>query len=148
MLKKLSIFTFLLLLMIAGIWVYLFPPHTNPYAIKQEELASRFGVNIKDYPFETDFPSGYFYSVIKPGMTFNDVHEIVRGYEKVLRCRNTGKNYYYFSEIYYYFGSGDDDAIRFELFYDKQGNFERFQGEDKNSRSIMIFGCEEGLIQN
>jgi len=53
-----------------------------------EELASELGVRISDYPYEKSFPVGYFYTVLKPGMTIEEVHKIVRSYKQVLRCKS------------------------------------------------------------
>lgn len=137
-----------MLTFITLIGIFLFLHHSNSNEKKQEELAITLGVRIKDYPFVTVFPLGYFYTVIKPGMTLDDVHFIIRGYEKVLRCRDSAKDALYYKEVYYYFSPRDDEALRFQLFYDEQGRFLEFQGEDEDSRTIMTLGCEEGIIQN
>jgi len=107
---------------------------------KQEELAIILGVKIEDYPYQVDFPAGYFYSVLKTGMTYDQVHAIVRGYESVYRC-------YGINEIYYYFSNDDDTALRFRLVYDKQERYIELQGEDPNSRTLGLGpGCSGGLL--
>ncbi len=88
------------------------------------------------------FPVGYFYSVLKPGMTYAEVHSMVRGYEGVYRC-------YGFSKIYYYFSVDDNDAIRFRLTYDGQSKFVELQGEDPDScTSGWGPGCSVGLLRD
>ena len=77
-------------------WVYF--SHRNPYKKEQEKLAILLGINIKDYPYERAFPIGYFYKVLKPGMSISEIHGLVQGYEKVLRC-STGEPAYYYSII-------------------------------------------------
>jgi hypothetical protein len=105
----------------------------------QIELAKHLGVRIEDYPFRSSFPSGYFYTILEPGMTIAEVQNIVQGYEKVLHCGNR-------SEIYYYFSSELVDAIRFKLRYDDQGNYWDFEGEEDDSRTLQTNGCKPGTI--
>lgn len=114
--------------------------NTNQKRI-QEDLAKQLGVKIGDYPYESSFPEGYFYTVLKPGMTINEVHQIVQGYEKVLHCEDIE------TEIYYYFSSEDEIALRFAIIYDDQWKFWRLRGEDTNSPSIRIEGCKDGPIR-
>src|SRR6266540_4516052 len=98
---------------------------------KQEELAKSLGVKIQDYPYQSDFPAGYFYTVLKPNMTYDEVHSIVRGYESVYNCYGT-------DELYYYFNKDANNALRFALYYDEQGHFVEMQGEDPNSRTLSL----------
>ena len=105
------------------------------------ELASRLGVRIEDYPYPADFPVGYFYSVLKPGMTYDKVHSIVCGYESAYRCYGTDEIYYYFSK------NEDENLMRFALYYDEQGQFVELQGEDPDSRTLGLGpGCSLGLL--
>ncbi len=106
---------------------------------QQEQLATNLGVSIDDYPYQGDFPAGYFYRVLKPGMTYEEVHHMVREYESVYRCFGT-------DEIYYYFSKNDDDALRFALYYDEEGRYVELQGEDPNSRTLSLGGCSPGLL--
>lgn len=112
----------------------------TPRERMQNQLAKELGVKIQDYPYPSSFPSGYFYTVLKPGMSISEVHEIVQGYEKVVQCDNL-------SEVYYYFSQKLEDAKRFELVYDDRGKYVRFEGEEDDSRTLQTFGCEPGLIQ-
>jgi len=105
----------------------------------QQQLAAQLGVEIDDYPYQSAFPDGYFYSALKPGMSIQEVHAIVRGYAKVLQCGD-------YAEIYYYYDTADTSAHRFRLFFDDDGNFEAFQGEDDDSRTIRTDGCAAGLL--
>jgi len=114
--------------------------YVNPYQKQQQKLAEQLGVKISDYPYPVSFPESYFVSVLQPGMTPDEVHKVIQGYEKVLNCGNA-------SEIYYYFSMSDDNALRFEVFYGiDKFKFEDLQGEDTNSRTIRTVGCTEGLV--
>jgi len=103
-------------------------------------LAQELGVRIDDYPYPKDFPVGYIKTEVKPGMQIAEVHEIVRGYEKVYRC---GK----YSEVYYFYSDDDWKALRVEIVYDKMKNFKELRLEDSNSRTIQVFDCIPGLLQ-
>lgn len=133
----------LILTVFVGLIVFLMQIQ-GPYMNEQKELAIKLGVEISDYPNTKSFPKGYFYSILKADMTVSEVHNIVKGFEKVYRCRSTGETYY--REVYYYFSSRDTDALRFQIFYDLNGKLKNFQGEDEDSRTITINDCEEGLI--
>lgn len=116
-------------------------PKGNRYKKQQETLAKEFGVKIQDYPWDKVFPVGYFYTILKPEMKVHDVHKIIIGYKKVYHCHD-------YKEIYYYFDTDDLKALRFEVFYDENRNFKMLQGEDEDSRSIIIVGCEEGVLDD
>lgn len=106
---------------------------------QQEKLANSLGVQIEDYPYPSSFPNGYFYIKLQSGMTINEIHAIVQGYENVYHCGD-------YSEIYYYYSQEDNKALRFELLYDEQGRFKQLRGEDDDSRTIRTEGCMPGLI--
>jgi hypothetical protein len=107
---------------------------------QQEELAKSLGVRIEAYPYPADFPAGYFYKVLKPGMTYDEVHSMVRGYKLVYRC-------FGMDEVYLYFNEKSDDALLFALHYDQQGRYIELQGDDPNSRTLSIGpGCDAGLL--
>lgn len=141
--KKKSVLLIILvtigILLFSFLWI-LPTSKANARRGQQQELARNLGVRINDYPYPTDFPAGYFYAVLKPGMTYKDVHNIVRGYQSVYQCYGT-------DEIYYYFSNNGDEALRFALYYDKQGNFVELQGEDPNSRTLGLGpGCSIGPL--
>lgn len=130
---------FLIVLIISLLDIF---PESRKYDLrkKQESLAKSLEVKIEDYPYEMTFPVGYFDSALKPGMTYDEVHSIVRGYERVYRC-------YGFTEIYYYFSDNDNDAIRCRVAYDDQGRFTEMDGEDPDSRTLGLGpGCSVGLL--
>jgi hypothetical protein len=133
-----------LLLLSIAIWVIKTNTEKNNYRLKQEVLAEKLGVKIQDFPPEFYFPVGYFSAILKPGMSIGEVHNLVREYDKVLRCRYDVN--FYDREIYYFYSDVDKYPLRFELFFDRQQKYERFQGEDRNSGSLMSDGCETGLI--
>lgn len=112
----------------------------EPQRETQEALANELGVRVEDYPPRSSFPVEYFYSVLSQGMTITDVHSVIRGYEKVLHCGST-------SEIYYFYSPDLESAKRFKIIYDNQGKFVRLEGEEDDSHTIQIFGCETGQIE-
>ena len=124
---------------LAGYALFRSTVYVSPRERMQLELAKELGVRIEDYPYKTAFPAGYFYTILQPGMPIEEVHNIVQGYEKVLNCRNR-------AEIYYYFSSELENAKRFELRYDDQGNYFDFEGEEDDSRTLRTDGCEPGTI--
>lgn len=136
---RVIVITIILIIFVSLCSYWLIYTFHNPFQRQQENLAKEFGVRIDDYPFAEAFPEGYFYTILTTEMTINDVHEIVRGYELVYRCK-------YYSEIYYYYSSDDDKALRFEILYDDQGFIREFRGEDDDSRTIRVDSCEPGLI--
>lgn len=111
----------------------------SPREKMQEDLANELNIKIQDYLPSYSFPVGYFHAVLHSGMHIQDVHEIVKGYQKVLHCDM-------YSEIYYYFSTDDDEAERIEVFYDEDGFYQWLEGEDSNSRTIRTDGCEPGLL--
>ena len=113
--------------------------HRNPYLDEQERLADQLGVRIEDYPGPLLFPLGYYETILNPGMNLNEVHDAIRGYEKVFHCG-------IYSEIYYYFSEDDRKAIRFVIVYDEEGKYRFIEGEELDSRTIRLDGCVPGLI--
>jgi hypothetical protein len=115
--------------------------HSNPYQKQQEELAQKSGVSIGDYPYPISFPEGYYFSVLEKGMSLDEIHSVITDYQTVFHCDD-------YAEIYYYFDTRDDKALRFRVFIDPENKtFERLQGEDDDSRTININGCDEGVLK-
>ena len=110
----------------------------DPFAQPARALAADLGVRIGDYPHPVSFPVGYFFDVLQEDMSVADVHAVVQGYTRVLRCGDH-------TEIYYYYTVDDDTARRFIVFYNK-GQFSRLQAEDSKSRTIFVDGCQNGLL--
>jgi hypothetical protein len=107
---------------------------------KQQALATELGVKIKDYPYPDYFPNGYFGIVLKPGMSYEQVHNIVRGYSDVVNCWGT-------NELYNYFGVDDNDAIRYLIRYSKEGKFEDVQTDFPGDRTLGADEtCSEGVL--
>lgn len=132
----------LIVLILSLLYIYLVATRKIDLRNKQEALAKSMGVRIDDYPYKVTFPVGYFDSALEPGMTYDEVHRIVRGYERVYRC-------YGFTEIYYYYSTNHDDAIRFGLVYDDQSQFVELRGEDPESRTLGLGpGCSVGLLRD
>lgn len=120
--------------------VWLLPAITSsPREKEQANLAKDLEVEIAEFPPVSSFPSSYFRSVLKPGMTLSEVHSIVKGYKKVLRCG-------FQSEIYYYFGTDDKGAHRIEIFYDQDKKYKKLMGEEPDSRTIQTWGCTPGQL--
>jgi len=107
---------------------------------QQDGLAQRLGVAVEDYPYTDSFPGGYFYTVLQPGMSKDEVHSIVVAYEQAFTC-------YGLDELYYYYSMDDTDAFRFMVLYDNQGNFFRMEGEDDDSSTLSKEGCTLGLLE-
>ena len=131
-------FKYVLLLTVA-ILILLHSANIALEDLQRRELAQH--LNIKtDSPYldSPSFPVNYFWEVLKPGMTKQEVHEIVKEYERVLHCRRS-------SEIYYYYSENTDKALRFKIIYDEAGLFRKLMGEDDSTR----FGddeCIPGLL--
>lgn len=121
------------------VWVCSSCINRNPYLNAQERLAEQLGVRIEDYTDPLLFPAGYYYTILKPGMNLNEVHNAIQGYEKVFHCG-------IYSEIYYYFSKDDSKAIRFVIVYDEEGKYRFIEGEEPDSRTIRLDGCVPGLI--
>lgn len=129
---------FVLICIVAGLFVWIRPLLvTTPREQMQQELAIELGVEIGEYPHPSNFPLGYFFTVLKPGMSISEVHKIVRGYKKALRCGET-------MEVYYYLGENIEDSVRFWIYYDEQGKFREFQGEGDSGRRSTSW-CSPGL---
>jgi len=111
-----------------------------PYIEKQEQLADILGVKLEDYR-QVDFPRDYFSQTLKPGITISEVHNIVIGYEKVLKCGD-------WAEVYYFFNSSDEEAFRYKILY-VDGFYDSFIVDDfYDSMKISLSGCTEGLLSN
>ena len=113
----------------------------DPYARKRESLAIELGVDISKYS-KRGFPTNYFQEVLKTGMSSEDVHQIVRGYDVVFHCsRNT--------EFYYYFSTDSNKAVRYLITYDETGELESTLSEDEDSRSLHLYvhDCVPGFLQ-
>lgn len=112
--------------------------HDISFRIKQRDLAEGLGVKVEDFTPTSYFPETYFFSVLKPGMTKNEVHEIVVEYEQVFTCNNL-------DELYYYYSKDEADAMRFMILYDFNGKFHKIMGEDDSSK-LYDEGCVPGLL--
>jgi hypothetical protein len=106
---------------------------------ERAKLARSIGVNIEDYPYPALFPVPYFSKILMPGMSVAEVHQVVRGYKKVYRCRER--------EVYYYFSNDDKRALRFEVLYDSNYRYEEVESEDDNSQTISIKDCSPWPLQ-
>ena len=111
---------------------------------QEKSLAQTLNTRPEEYRQYGSFPLGYFISQLKKGMTINEVHSIVSGYEKVLKCENLPSLHR--QEIYYYYSSDDDVADRFMVFFDDKDKFIGLGSEDTNSRSIQTKDCVEGKL--
>ena len=107
---------------------------------RQEELAKELGVRIEDYPHPIAFPIGYFDSVLKLGMTHDEVHKIVKGYTDVVNCFGS-------VELYDYFGPDDNLAIQIMVLYGKDGKFEELRVDTPDDRTLGADEtCSYGLL--
>jgi hypothetical protein len=113
----------------------------------QAELASILNVKIDEYPFPEDFPFFYYQAVLEKGMTVDEVHEIVKGYDYALNCWG-------YDEIYYYFGLHHNDSINFMITYDELGKAKWVISGNSDSGpdfptiySVENGECTEGLLE-
>lgn len=138
------------IIIFVGIVIFLFVcvilPSLRQYIThgKQDELANFLGVKINDYQYPNSFPIGYFDSVLKPGMTYKEVHEIVRGYDSVFHCEGDF-NY----EVYNYFSENKYSWIVMLISYDAEKKYEGHMetSSDSNSRTLGGRACVEGPLK-
>lgn len=134
---------FFILLIIIGL--------CNLYQNKKSEmqqranLARELGLDPKIYSRDRYFPANYFYDVLQPGMSIDQVHQTMRGYSAVHTC---GKIF----ELYYFFSTSDEDAVRIAIFYDRnedvsQKKLVRVRTEDDDSRTLNFVSCTPGLLE-
>jgi hypothetical protein len=106
---------------------------------QREALAEQLGVEILDYPAEKLFPAGYFEAVLQPGVSVEEVHRIVQGYELALVCQD-------YAEVYYFYSKDDFEAVRIMLLYDDEKRFYELRTEDNDSMTIYTGDCEVGQL--
>ncbi len=105
---------------------------------ERKALADRWSVNVEDYGLY--FPLDYFRAKLHKGMPIDEVHVVIKDYEKVLRCGFSG-------EVYYYYSADDNLALRIEATYDPYSLlFQGVVGEDWEDGGIGIEGCEPGRL--
>ena len=138
---KKNIANFLCLFVLVSIFLLcslLWGCNTDPYLHERKSLADEIGVNIDKYPPIDVFPSNYFFEVLEPGMSSEEVHQIVRGYKAVFICD-------WNLEFYYFFSSDGDKAVRYIISYDEKGNFEFFDSEeDERYLHYFVDDCIPG----
>jgi hypothetical protein len=105
-------------------------------AEKRRSLANVMGVSLDQYPL---LPNDYFSEKLTEGVTLEEVHKIVLGYERVF---NNPPHY----EVYYYFSGDSDRADRIEITYDENFRVEKIMQEDDDSRTLTTVGWSEGLL--
>ena len=128
-------------IILACLFIWIFPVvTTSPQERAQQSLAKELGVEIEDYPSKSSFPGGYFYVILKPGMSISEVHKIMRAYEKVLHCGQT-------IEVYYYLSANAEDAKQIWVIYDKNGKFAYLTGNDSDSGNQDTEWCVAGLLE-
>ncbi len=144
----------LLLILIASVCIATFfiytahgmDKHNNIYLEKQERLAELLNINLNEY--EKRFPTDYFVELLKEDMTVQEVHELMRGYEKVLRCGD-------YAEVYFYFSTDERIAYRYLIIFDEgkyigneYGGFRAYEGINENSSYIPGYadGCVDGFL--
>jgi hypothetical protein len=114
-------------------FIFLYTPPLD-YKKDQEILAQKLGVRLQEQKYPLSFPESYYGEKLLPGMTKDQVHQIIKYYTRLYICSD-------WREVYYYFSNADDKALRFTVFYDENGNYLHLSGEDKNSREINIDTC-------
>ena len=107
---------------------------------QKAQLAQGLGVDPRQWLRPVVFPLGYFWSVLTKGMPRAEVHGIVHGHERVLRCGSSEDAYK--SEVYYFFSNRRSDALRMQVRY-LDDRVAGLQGDD-NSNSIYDESCVPG----
>jgi hypothetical protein len=109
---------------------------------QRNALATELSINVWSWPRPAAFPLGYFFNILEKGMSRQKVHQIVRGYKRVLRCGPDSRGFTH--EVYYFYSNRDDKALRMEIEYDTRERLYRVQGEDPNSRILSVRNCQPG----
>jgi hypothetical protein len=133
----LTIFSLLCISAMAILWL-LPVVTTSPREKLQQDVAKELGVTIDDYPYPYSFPAGYFFTILKPGMTVAEVHNIVRAYDKVFRCGKT-------AEVYYYLIEDPEDFVSIWVVYNEQGTYRELRSEGDSGRTSTDW-CSPGLL--
>lgn len=71
-------------------------------------------------------------------MTTDEVHALMIGYNKVLKCSD-------YAEVYYYFGMDETSAFRYQIIYDNN-EFVSFVYDEPGYRLIYTGNCAQGLL--
>jgi hypothetical protein len=108
-------------------------------------LAEELGINLLTWPWPSSFPVSYFVTVLEKGLSPEEVHEIVRDYERVVHCE-PNPLWGGMREVYYFRSDLDDNALRMELGYDSEMRLSWSRGEDNNDRRISTSGCVAGIL--
>jgi hypothetical protein len=87
-------------------------PSLESLGKERKALADRWGVNVEDYGMY--FLLDYFRDKLHEGMPIDEVHAVMKAYERVFHCG-------YDAEIYYYYSSDDNLALRIEVLYEPDG---------------------------
>lgn len=108
---------------------------------QRQALADELGVELASYRYLTVFPFEYLEENLEKGAPIDEVHSVVRGYERVVQGHEGGT-----AEVYYFYTSDDDTAVRIEVGYDHDLKLRSLMSEDEDSGGIYIGGCTEGRI--
>jgi hypothetical protein len=106
---------------------------------RQETLAEALGIRVEGQTYSAIFPLDYFRTRLHRGTsTIDEVHEEIRGYDKVVHCSVGGQR-----EMYYYYSTEDNKALRIEVWYAGSRLLD-LNTEDDDSRTIQVEGCVPG----
>ena len=110
---------------------------------KRKVLADLMSVSLEQYPY---FPDDYFPEKLIEGMSIEEVHRIMIGYEKVYNSSNCSEDSSCY-EVYYYFSTDENKADRIQIMYDENFAIQKIMQEDNNSKTLTTNGWDEGLIE-
>ena len=121
--------------------------HSYLYGKQEKKLAELFGINLVEYKRNNSFPYQYFVDNLEKGMSVHEVHQVMRGYEKVLKCGEA-------TEVYYYYYKDDGLAYRYQIIYDEgkyfgngYGDFRIHEGTRGDDYLLGYEnGCMDGLL--
>jgi hypothetical protein len=141
--------------------VYVILPRARYYQEKRELLSLLGEENVKSV-LEVDevdikgyrFPGWYFPRALERGASVQEVHEVMKGYSRVLNCKGNIEVYIYFvGDDYYAFMDGPnyDSVQRYRISYDDEMKFYDFATEDTDSGAkfdwVTDFNCNYGLLE-
>lgn len=110
----------------------------------QTELAEILKVHINDYPNPETFPIQYFEIILETGMSKDEVHNYVRGYDSAYHCEGdfNFEIYNYFSHSRYYWLV---ILIPYNEYKQYDGDFKVWI--DPNTNTVSGRACKEGVLE-
>ena len=109
--------------------------YENELTIKQSELADILNVDLNGYS-NYIFPSDYYSEILYLGINKDEAHSLIKGYLK--SCISGRRDNF---EVYYFFFDDEYKAIKFELFFNDNGELHKFIAEEPGEPTIIGTNC-------